>query len=108
TLDSQFLADFGRHMRDVVHLTDGQYQCQCIVMPTLPLYRRLGIEVLVRGHAGELMHMTKAYNFSLDSEAMAVTGATVEGWLWRHLQAHMLDGVEGALFTPAFGADMTS
>lgn len=107
TLDSQFLADFERHMRDVVHLTDGQYLCQCIVMPTLPLYRRLGIEVLVRGHAGELMHMTKAYNFSLDGEAMAVTGATVESWLWRRLQAHMLDGVEGTLFTPAFGADLS-
>ena len=53
-------------------LTDGQYLSQCIVMPTLPLYRQLGIEVLLRGHAGELMHMYKAYNYSLDDEALAL------------------------------------
>jgi asparagine synthase (glutamine-hydrolysing) len=107
TLGTQFLADFDRHIRDMVHLTDGQYLCQCIVMPTLPLYRDLGIEVLVRGHAGELMHMTKAYNFSLDADALALTDATLEGWLWKRLQAHMLDGVTGPLFTPTFGTNLT-
>jgi asparagine synthase (glutamine-hydrolysing) len=90
----------------MVHLTDGQYLCQCIVMPTLPLYRKLGIQALVRGHAGELMHMTKAYNFTLDAEAMAITNPTLESWLWRRLQSHMLDGVQGLLFTPAFGIDL--
>jgi asparagine synthase (glutamine-hydrolysing) len=105
-LGTKFLGEFDRHIRDMVHLTDGQYLCQCIVMPTLPLYRDLGIEVLVRGHAGELMHMTKAYNFSLDAQALALTDATLEDWLWRRLQAHMLDGVEGVLFTPAFGTDL--
>jgi asparagine synthase (glutamine-hydrolysing) len=107
SLGTRFLADFGRHIRDMVHLTDGQYLCQCIVMPTLPVYRDLGIEVLVRGHAGELMHMTKAYNFSLDAEALASTDATLEGWLWQRLQAHMLDGVAGSPFTPAFGTNLT-
>jgi asparagine synthase (glutamine-hydrolysing) len=106
TLDTRFLARFEHHMRDMVHLTDGQYLCQCIVLPTLPLYRELGIEVLLRGHAGELMHMTKAYNFSLDRDALALTDAGVEDWLWRRLQAHMLDGVAGNLFTPAFGSDL--
>ena len=106
-LDTQFLGRFEHHMKDMVHLTDGQYLCQCIVMPTLPLYRELGIEVLLRGHAGELMHMTKAYNFSLDRNALALTHAGVEDWLWRRLQAHMLDGVEGELFTAAYGSDLT-
>jgi asparagine synthetase B (glutamine-hydrolysing) len=106
TLDTQFLSRFEHYMRQMVHLTDGQYLCQCIVMPTLPLYRELGIEVLLRGHAGELMHMTKAYNFSLDHDAMTLSDSGVEPWLWRRLQSHMLDGVEGALFTPRYGSDL--
>jgi hypothetical protein len=92
----------------MVRLTDGQYLCQCIVMPTLPLYRELGIEVLLRGHAGELMHMTKAYNFSLDRNALALTDGTLESWLWRRLQAHMLDGINGELFTSTFGLDLAA
>lgn len=107
TLDTKFLSEFGRHMRDMVHLTDGQYLCQCIVMPTLPLYRELGIDVLVRGHAGELMHMSKAYNFSMDSESLRLNDETVESWLWRRLQAHMLDGIAGPLFTPTFATNLT-
>ena len=100
-LETSFLADFGQHLEHMVQLTDGQYLSQCIVMPTLPLYRQLGIEVLLRGHAGELMHMTKAYNYSLDAEAMQLKGdAALEDWLWRHLQAYILDGVDGPLFAP--------
>jgi hypothetical protein len=53
------------------------------------------------------MHMTKAYNFSLDADALGVTDGTVEDWLWRRLQAYMLDGVGGRLFTPAYGSDLT-
>jgi asparagine synthase (glutamine-hydrolysing) len=106
TLDSSFLGQFGRHMRDMVHLTDGQYLSQCIVMPTLPMYREMDIEVLVRGHAGELMHMTKAYNFSLDSSSLNLTDSSLEGWLWQHLQSHMLDGVAGPLFTPEVSTNL--
>jgi asparagine synthase (glutamine-hydrolysing) len=106
TLDTKFLARFEDHMRHMVHLTDGQYLSQCIVMPTLPLYRELGVEVLVRGHVGELMHMTKAYNFSLDRQALALAGPALEGWLWGRLQAYMLDGVEGELFAPAYQKDL--
>jgi asparagine synthase (glutamine-hydrolysing) len=106
-LGTDFLNDFGRHLLDMVRMTDGQYLCQCIVMPTLPLYRQLGIDVLVRGHAGELMHMSKAYNFSMDAEAESLTESALEPWLWRRLQSHMLDGVQGTLFTPAFGMNLT-
>ena len=102
TLDARFLAQFEDHLRHMVHLTDGQYLCQCIVMPTLPLYRKLGIEVLLRGHGGELLHMSKAYNFSLNRQSLSLTNSALEDWLWRRLQAYMLDGVEGDLFAPAY------
>src|SRR5262249_31770548 len=70
--------------------------------PTLPVYRELGIEVLLRGHAGELMHMSKAYNFSLNQEAIAAdSDDRMESWLLRHLQAYMLEGVGRELFENA-------
>jgi asparagine synthase (glutamine-hydrolysing) len=98
-LDTRFLADFRSHLQRMVELTDGQYLSQCIVMPTLPVYRELGIEVLLRGHAGELMHMYKAYNYSLDEEALAISSdESLETWLLARLQAYMLDGVERPIF----------
>src|SRR5258708_2236096 len=85
------------------HLTDGHYLSQCIVIPTLPLYRQLDIQVLLRGHAGELMHMEKAYNFSLNKEATSLnSSADLEAWLFRRLRTYMLDAVDGSLFTRAF------
>src|SRR5207253_5362995 len=106
-LDNRFLADYERHMRWMVHLTDGHYLCQCIVMPSLPFYREAGIEVLLRGHAGELMHMTKAYNFSLDKAALALRDeAGLESWLYHHLQAYMLDATDGPLLAPPPQASM--
>jgi asparagine synthase (glutamine-hydrolysing) len=98
-LDTQFLADYRRHLEWMVRLTDGQYLSQCIVMPTLPLYRKLGIEVLLRGHAGELMHMYKAYNYSLDEGSLAVGSVgQLEQWLFGRLSAYMLDGVKEPVF----------
>jgi asparagine synthase (glutamine-hydrolysing) len=100
-LDPRFLTRFEQHLRQMVHLTDGHYLSQCIVMPTLPVYRELGIDVLLRGHAGELMHMDKAYNFSLDREGLRLrTEAELEEWLSRHLRTYMLDGTGGPLFAP--------
>jgi len=102
-LDTRFLGDFRAHLQRMVELTDGQYLSQCIVMPTLPVYRELGIEVLLRGHAGELMHMYKAYNYSLDEEALAISNEeALEAWLLKRLQAYMLNGVE----RPIFAADI--
>jgi asparagine synthase (glutamine-hydrolysing) len=99
-LDTEFLSSFGTHLENMVRLTDGQYLSQCIVMPTLPLYRRLGVGILLRGHAGELMHMSKAYNYSLDREALRLsTDAALESWLWRRLQAYLQEGVETPLFS---------
>lgn len=99
TLNDGFLSNFEDHLRHMVRLTDGHYLSQCIVMPTLPFYRELGIRVLLRGHGGELLHMRKAYNFSLDAEAMAIRDdAALESWLHRHLRAYMLDNVDAPLF----------
>jgi asparagine synthase (glutamine-hydrolysing) len=106
-LGEGFLSRFEEHLGHMVRLTDGQYLSQCIVMPTLPVYRDLGIEVLLRGHAGELMHMHKAYNFSLDAQALTLRDETsLEDWLFRRLQTYMLDGTEGCLFAPAHRAEM--
>jgi asparagine synthase (glutamine-hydrolysing) len=108
-LNTGFLSCFEEHLRWMVHLTDGHYLSQCIVMPTLPLYRELGIEVLLRGHAGELMHMTKAYNFSLDREALALYDATgLEAWLFGHLRTYMLDGVGEDLFAAPYQGQLDS
>ena len=82
-LNTRFLASFEEHLRQDVYLTDGHFLCQCIVMPTLPLYRELGIQVLLRGHAGELLHMDKAYNFSLDAQALSLRGTDdLQAWLF--------------------------
>jgi asparagine synthase (glutamine-hydrolysing) len=98
-LNEKFLARFEQHLRHMVHLTDGHYLSQCIVMPTLPFYRELGIEVLLRGHAGEWLHMDKAYNFSLDHEALALrTEEQLEEWLLGHLRTYLLEAVDGPLF----------
>jgi asparagine synthase (glutamine-hydrolysing) len=108
-LGENFLSNFEAHLRHMVRLTDGHYLCQCIVMPTLPVYPDLGIRVLLRGHAGELMHMGKAYNFSVDRDGLAVRDdAALMNWLWRHLRAYMSDGVDGPLFAGASQRDAES
>jgi asparagine synthase (glutamine-hydrolysing) len=108
-LGDDFLARFPDHLQHMVHLTDGHYLSQCVVMPTLPVYRDLGIQVLLRGHAGELMHMNKAYCFSLDQQALTLRDdAGLEEWLFSHLQTYMLDGTDGLLFAPAYRRDMVN
>ena len=94
----EFLTNFESHFRQMVYLTDGQYMSQCVEMPTLAYYRELGIEVLLRGHAGELMHMSKAYNYSLDRKSLALqTEAEVADWAYSSLRTYMLAGVDGPL-----------
>jgi asparagine synthase (glutamine-hydrolysing) len=94
-LDQDFLANFEQHLVDMVDLTDGHYLSQCIVMPTLPLYARLGVATLLRGHAGELIHLRKAYNFSLDDSVLTLRdAAAVHDWLFPRLQSHLTAGVE--------------
>ncbi len=102
-LDASFLKSFRAYLDQMVLLTDGQYLSQCIVMPTLALYRDLDIHRLLRGHGGELMHMRKAYNYSIDGEAQRIrTDQDLRRWLLRKMPAYMLEGVDGALFTPTY------
>jgi asparagine synthase (glutamine-hydrolysing) len=101
TLQSDFLDNFERHLKYMVHLTDGHFLSQCIVMPTLPFYREVGIDVLLRGHAGEILHMDKAYNFSLDEGALALRDeAGLEAWLLDRLHAFVSHAGAGSLFAP--------
>lgn len=104
-LNTRFLTNFEEHLRQDVYLTDGHYLCSCIVMPTLPLYRELGIQVLLRGHAGELMHMDKAYNFSLDAQTMCLRDTDdLQAWLFQRLKTytHLEDAGGVSLFAPAY------
>ena len=97
-LDDSFLAAFETHLREMVRLTDGHYLDQGIVMPTMPTYRSLGIEYLLRGHGGELLHMGKAYAFSLDASALQLREEDLLPFLHQRLTAYMLDGVPADLF----------
>jgi asparagine synthase (glutamine-hydrolysing) len=97
-LDQSFLANFEPFLRAMVGLTDGHYLDQGIVMSTLPTYRQLGIDFLLRGHGGELLHMRKAYSFSLDDSALSLTREALEPWLLQRLTGYMLHGVPSDLF----------
>jgi asparagine synthase (glutamine-hydrolysing) len=102
-LTTQFLSNFEEHLRWLVHVTDGHYQSQCVTVPTLPVYRELGIEVLLRGHAGELLHMNKAYSYSLDRDALGIRdGNLLEEWLYQHLGAFVSTSGAGPLFAKSY------
>lgn len=106
-LDAQFLGRFEEYLHKMIALTDGQYLSQCIVLPTLPVYRELGIRALLRGHAGELLHLTKAYNYSLDREALQIeTDEQLRIWLLSRLKAYMLEGIRRPLFRGELNASL--
>jgi asparagine synthase (glutamine-hydrolysing) len=106
TLDTAFLDRFEEHFRHEVSLTDGQHLTQAITLPALPRYRELGVRVLLRGHAGELLHMSKAYNFSMDDGAFAISsGEALRAWLQKQLCAWMLAGVDGPVLRSCSRAD---
>ena len=98
-LKTDFLQNYESCLAEMVRLTDGQYLSSSIVIPTLPFYREKGIQTLLRGHAGELMHMSKAYAFSLTPAELRklTTPDAVFQWASAHLQAYMLDGVDTPL-----------
>jgi asparagine synthetase B (glutamine-hydrolysing) len=107
TLQRDFLGHFERLFREVVDLTDGHYLDQGIVLTTLPIYRDLGIRTLLRGHAGELMHMNKAYAFSIDEEGLNLDSQPAfVAWLWRHLTGYMIGGLDPGVFAGGFAGRM--
>jgi asparagine synthase (glutamine-hydrolysing) len=98
-LERDFVDKFPQHVQTLVHLTDGHYLDQAITVPTLAVYRNLGIDVLLRGHAGELFHMDKAYAFSIRPEELDFQDrASVERWLWSHLTVYMIGGIGHEIF----------
>jgi asparagine synthase (glutamine-hydrolysing) len=98
-LDGDFLGRFSELLTPVVRLTDGHYLDQGIVYSTMQMYRDLGVRVLLRGHAGELMHMQKAYAFSMDAEAASLPDTdSLHGWLWRRLSYYMIGEVDDSAF----------
>ena len=106
-LADDFLERFESLFREVVDLTDGLYLDQGIVLTTLATYRELGIRTLLRGHAGELMHMSKAYAFSIDEPALALSSKPqLVDWLWRHLTGYMIGSAEESLFSGRFAGRM--
>ena len=106
-LKGDFLSQFPFHLRKLVYLTDGHYLDQAITVPTLSMYRELGIDTLLRGHAGELLHMDKAYAFSIrNDELRFANGAALERWLWPHLTAYMIGGVGHEVFRPGLRSDV--
>ncbi|HEX6900204.1 MAG TPA: asparagine synthase-related protein [Thermoanaerobaculia bacterium] len=98
-LDQTFLGRFEEHLRRLVWLTDGHFRSDAVTVTTLDRYRELGVEILLRGHAGELLHMAKAYDYSVDPQLLAVRDeAGLEDWLTRRVGGWMLAGVQGPLF----------
>jgi hypothetical protein len=93
------LDEFSDHLVNMAQLTDGQYLGQCSEMALLPLYRQLGIGVLLVSQAAELTHISDASDYSIDAEALKLRNeAALEHWLWRRLSTRLHNGIEGPLF----------
>jgi asparagine synthase (glutamine-hydrolysing) len=108
-LANDFLNEFPIHLTKLVFLTDGHYLDQAITVPTIPVYRELGIQALFRGHAGELLHMDKAYAFSIQPDELAMADRpALERWLWSHLTAYMIEGVGHDMFRPALRGEVAA
>lgn len=101
-LDRHFIGQFEKHLLQMVRLTDGQYITSSIVMPSLELYRKVGVRTLLRGHGGELLHMDKAYAYSLPKEAVGLNGYALKSWLYQRLAARLMSGPEKELFLPPY------
>lgn len=101
-LDNSFQADFELDFRRMVELTDGHYVSGAIVMPSLSLYRSLGVHTLLRDHGGELMHMDKAYCYSLARRHVSLEGKDLASRLFQHLSAGLPEFLAEALLQPPY------
>ena len=69
---ASLFAGWPQYVRDMVSLTDGMYYDEaCVMMPTLDIYRDMGVQVLLRGHAGELARMHEAYELRCNRHVLA-------------------------------------
>jgi asparagine synthase (glutamine-hydrolysing) len=104
-LDAEFLRQYEHHFRRMVRLIEAQTLAIGITVPTIDLYRQLGTRVLLRGHAGELMHMHRAYSCSLDAAAFAVRDENgLEDWAVHHLAAPVFAEPGLGFLTPRYRA----
>jgi len=102
-LGAEFLRDYEQHLGRMIQLTEAQTLASGITVPTIDLYRQLGIRVLLRGHGGELMHMHRAYSCSLDTAAFALGDAgELETWAFRHLAAPLFAEPGLVFLTPRY------
>jgi asparagine synthase (glutamine-hydrolysing) len=104
-LDASYLADFLPNLERMVSLTDGLYLSHGLTeILALNFLQQTGIEVLVRGHGGELAKASLAWPYHTDARlhAMHNTGEFVPYLLDRvNYISPRLD--RRALFTPSWG-----
>lgn len=69
---ADFFAAWPGYAREMVWLTDGMYYDEaCGMMGTLDQYREAGIDVILRGHGGELARMSEAYEMRVNRHVRA-------------------------------------
>jgi asparagine synthase (glutamine-hydrolysing) len=107
-LGEQYLADFLPNLEQMVALTDGMYLSHGLTeMLALNHLRQTGIEVLVRGHGGELAKASTAWPFHTDGRirAMRDRGDLVPYLLGR--MNYISGDIDlGWLFTPEWAREM--
>jgi asparagine synthase (glutamine-hydrolysing) len=75
-LDGEYLGDFIPGLRRLVSLTDGMYLTHGLTeLAALQLVQDAGVDVLVRGHAGELAKTSLAWPFHTDAQVRAMRHA---------------------------------
>jgi hypothetical protein len=90
-----FFDNFEDYLRRLVWMTDGHLVEDCLTMASLHTYRELGIDVLLRGHGGEILHIDKAYSYSVD-RSIPTAKAGLEPWLFKRLcltEPYRFDGL---------------
>jgi asparagine synthase (glutamine-hydrolysing) len=71
-LDERYLGDFLPNLERMVQLTDGMYLSHGLTeMLALRVLEQLGVEVLLRGHCGELAKTRLAWPFHTDARVQA-------------------------------------
>jgi asparagine synthase (glutamine-hydrolysing) len=107
-LNDRYLADFLPNLERTIELTDGMYVSHGLTeMLALGLIQQTGIEVLVRGHGGELAKTSTAWPFHTDERTRAMrTGRELVPYLLERMN-YITAGVDvDALFTPAWARDI--
>jgi hypothetical protein len=77
------------------------YDEACVMMPTLECYREAGIDVVLRGHGGELARMSEAYELRVNRHLRACrTQADLKAQLFRQMNFAVREEELGGLLVP--------